>query len=80
MSSNPENFSLPKVITTNIDVNRMARQLEGNTGKYNSGEKGTAGGKCGRGSIQESSLYAISMVYYGISNAEVMYCGHGLVW
>jgi hypothetical protein len=31
------------VITTNIDVNRMARQL--NTGKYAGGRSVTAGGK-----------------------------------
>jgi hypothetical protein len=36
-----------KVMTTNIHVNKMARQMEGNTGKYTGGGSVTAGGRCG---------------------------------
>jgi hypothetical protein len=36
-----------KVTTTNIQVNSMDRQMEGNVGKYTGGGSMTAGGRCG---------------------------------
>jgi hypothetical protein len=57
-----------KVTTTNIHLNSMARQLEGNIGKCTGGGSMTGGGRCGgpqsTGSInilssQETYIYFI---------------------
>jgi hypothetical protein len=77
MPTNPEHFSLPKVITTSIHVDRMARQLRGiqrNTMVKKNGhvEENVKGNQC-------RSLLCMASVWFIMVNQMLRLCTVAMV-
>ena len=65
---------LAKVITVSIHVNRMARQLERNTGKYPTGGSQTATVRCCRSQVIGILSMASVKLFSAHLHTIIMYC------